>query len=50
MKSNIETVQLPSDLFEQIEVALRHNRLSWNKDNQLEQESKIALEVLKELR
>ena len=50
MKSNIDAVELPSDLSEQIEVALRHSRLSWNEDNQLEQESEVVLEVLKELR
>lgn len=45
MKSNIETVELPSDLSEQIEVALRHRRLGWNDDNQLKKESEVALEV-----
>ncbi len=49
MKSNIDTVELPTDLSEQIEVALRHHRLGWNTDNQLEHESKVALKVLEEL-
>ncbi|EDX83560.1 CBS domain pair protein [Synechococcus sp. PCC 7335] len=49
MNSNIEAVELPSDLSEQIEVALRHRRLGWNDDNQIEKESEVALEVLEEL-
>ncbi|MGB7084920.1 MAG: CBS domain-containing protein [Phormidesmis sp.] len=49
MKSNIEAVDLPSDLSEKIEVALRHHRLGWNDDNQLRKESETALEVLEEL-
>ncbi|NJM99537.1 MAG: CBS domain-containing protein [Phormidesmis sp. RL_2_1] len=50
MKSNIATVTLPQDWSQRVEVALRHSRLGWNAEHQLEQESEIALEVLEELR
>jgi CBS domain-containing protein len=50
MKSNIETFDLPSDFLQRVEVALRHSRLSWMEDNQMEQECEIAWEVLEELR
>ncbi len=49
MKSNIDVFELPADLSERIEIALRHSRLSWVEDRQLEQESEIAWEVLEEL-
>ncbi|MBE9063078.1 CBS domain-containing protein [cf. Phormidesmis sp. LEGE 11477] len=50
MKSNIETVELPTDLFEQIETALRHNQLSWTESEQVKGESEAAIEILKKLR
>ncbi|MGB7085311.1 MAG: CBS domain-containing protein [Phormidesmis sp.] len=50
MKSNVEAVILPDDLSRRIETALRHKRLSWNKENQIEQESAIAWDVMEELR
>lgn len=49
MKSNIDVFELPADLSQRIEVALRHSRLSWVENHQLEQESEIAWEVLEEL-
>lgn len=49
MKSNLDTVTLPGDLSTQIEVALRHHRLGWNENNQLEQESQVALGVIAKL-
>jgi len=50
MKSNINAVELPCDLSEQIEVALRHCRLGWGEESQLAKESKTALGLLGELR
>jgi CBS domain-containing protein len=49
MKSNVETVELPSDWAQQVEVALRHKQLCWGDDCQLEEESAIARQVLEEL-
>ncbi|MGB3299621.1 MAG: CBS domain-containing protein [Phormidesmis sp.] len=50
MKCNIDAVDLPDNLSEQIEKALRHSRLSWHEADQLDHESEAALKVLKELR
>ena len=49
MRSNVELVHLPCDLSEQIEAALRHSRLNWTEDSQLEQECEVAKKVLSEL-
>ncbi len=49
MNSNVDSVHLPCDLSEQIEVALRHNRLNWAEDNQIERECEAARNVLSEL-
>lgn len=49
MKSNVETVELPADWAHQVEVALRHKKLCWGDDCQIEAESAIAREVLEEL-
>ena len=50
MKSNVEAVDLPSDLTQQIKDSLRHRRLSWNEEDELMQESEAAQRVLQELR
>lgn len=50
MKSNVDAVELPDDLSQRIETALRHQRLSWNRDHQLEEESAIAWDVMEALR
>jgi CBS domain-containing protein len=50
MKSNVDTFELPSDFVQRVEVALRHSRLSWTENNQLQQECEMAWEVLEELR
>lgn len=49
MRSNVESIHLPCDLSEKIEVALRHSRLNWTEDSQLEQECEAARQVLSEL-
>ena len=50
MKSNVETVNLPDDWSQQIEEALRHQRLSWNEESDLTQQSESVQKVLEELR
>ncbi|EDX84554.1 CBS domain pair protein [Synechococcus sp. PCC 7335] len=50
MKSNLESVELPSDFSKQIETALRHNQLSWIESDQFKGESEVALEILEKLR
>lgn len=50
MKSNLEAIELPSDLFDQIETALRHSQLSWIESDQFKGESEVALEILERLR
>ena len=50
MKSNLDNIELPSDLFEQIETALRHNQLSWTESDQIKGESEVALGILEKLR
>lgn len=49
MKSDVKTVELPADWAHKVEVALRHKRLCWGEDCQLEAESTVAREVLEEL-
>lgn len=49
MKSNVETVELPEGWADEVESALRHKRLCWTDDCQLEAESKTARRVLQEL-
>lgn len=49
-KSNVETIELPSDWAHKAEVALRHKRLCWGEDCQIEEESSVAREVLEQLR
>ncbi len=50
MQSNVEAVDLPPDWVQKVEVALRHQRLCWGDDCQLQKEQDVALEVLGELR
>lgn len=50
MKSNVEAVDLPDDLSQQIETSLRHQRLGWDEEDSLMQGSKAARQVLEELR
>ncbi len=50
MKSNIEAVDLPDDLSQQIENSLRHQRLGWKEEGELMQKSEAARQVLNELR
>ena len=47
--ANVEDIHLPADWAEQVETALRHKRLCWGDDCQLEEESEVAREVLLEL-
>ena len=49
MKSNLTSVSVPDDFSRRIETALRHKRLSWNKDSQIQQECETAWDVLEEL-
>ena len=49
MRSNVETVELPLDWANGVENALRHKRLCWSEDCQLEEESVTARKVLEEL-
>ncbi|NJM98137.1 MAG: CBS domain-containing protein, partial [Phormidesmis sp. RL_2_1] len=49
MKSNVEAVELPDNLSQQIENSLRHQRLSWSEEDELMQESEVARKVLGEL-
>ena len=49
MKSDVRTIELPSDWAHQVEVALRHKKLCWGEDCQIEEESAIARKVLEEL-
>ncbi|MEL6489140.1 MAG: CBS domain-containing protein [Cyanobacteria bacterium J06621_3] len=47
--TNVEDVHLPADWAQQAETALRHKRLCWGDDCQLEEESEVARGVLLEL-
>lgn len=49
MKSNLNDIKLPSNLFEQIETALRHNQLGWIESEQFKGESEVALKILEKL-
>jgi len=49
MKSNVESVELPLDWAHKVEVALRHKRLCWGEDCQIEAESTAVRKVLEEL-
>ena len=49
MKSDVASVDLPKDFAHSVEVALRHQRLHWNEEGQLEKESENARSVLIEL-
>lgn len=49
MKSNIDAVDLPNNLSQEIEDALRHKRLGWSEENVIQKESETAQRVLSEL-
>lgn len=49
MNSNVKDIHLPRNWAQQVETALRHRRLCWGEACDLEQESKIGREILREL-
>ncbi|MGB3573416.1 MAG: CBS domain-containing protein [Phormidesmis sp.] len=49
-KTDVTALELPEDWAETVETALRHKRLCWSDECELEEKSKTALEVLEELR
>lgn len=49
-RTDVTALDLPAHWAETVETALRHKRLCWGDECQLEEEQEVALEVLKELR
>lgn len=49
MKGNIDAVDLPDNLSQNIEDALRHKRLGWSEEDTIQKESETAQQVLAEL-
>ena len=49
MNSNIQSVDLPKDWSQQVEAALRHRRLCWGEACDLNKESEVGREILREL-
>ena len=47
--SNVDDLDLPDDWPQKIEAALRHRRLCWGEECDLDQESEVGYEILKEL-
>ncbi len=49
-ETDVTALNLPDDWAESVETALRHKRLCWGDECQLQEEREVALEVLGELR